>query len=147
MKTRTPDQHPPIDAAAYGKSLQGLGFNLLVKNIKQSLRFHSQVLQSTIFYSDSDFAMLRLNGGDYMLHADHTYSHNPVSGLIAGVDARGIGVELRVYGLDPDDAERRAREGGFTVLAGALDKPHGLREAMLVDDDGYLWIPSVHLKD
>jgi hypothetical protein len=147
MKTRSPDQHPPLDAPTYGKSLRGLGFNLLVKNIEKSLKFHSQVLQSTTFYSDSDFAMLRLIGGDYMLHADHTYSNNPVSGLIAGVDARGIGVELRIYGLDPDEAERRARDAGFTVLAGALDKPHGLRESMLIDDDGYLWVPSIHLKD
>jgi hypothetical protein len=81
-----------------------------------------------------------------MLHADHTYRDNPVAGLIAGVDARGIGVELRVYGLDPDLAAGRARAGGWTVLAGAMDKPHGLRESMILDDDGYLWVPSVHLK-
>jgi uncharacterized glyoxalase superfamily protein PhnB len=145
MKTRPPDQHPPLDAPTYGKSLRGLGFNLIVRNIGQSLRFHEQVLQSTVFYSDEDFAMLRLIGADYMLHADHAYSHSPVSGLIAGVDARGIGIELRIYGLDPDGAAQRARDAGFTVLAGAMDKPHGLREAMLIDGDGYLWIPSIHL--
>jgi hypothetical protein len=55
-------------------------------------------------------------------------------------------VELRVYGLDPDLAAERARAGGWTVLAGAMDKPHGLRESMILDDDGYLWVPSVHLK-
>jgi hypothetical protein len=31
------------------------------------------------------------------------------------------------------------------VLAGSLDKPHGLRECMIIDDEGYVWIPSVHL--
>jgi uncharacterized glyoxalase superfamily protein PhnB len=146
MKTRPPEKVPPVDAPSYGKSLRGLGFNLLVRNIKQSVKFHIQVLESTEFYSDSDFAALRLNGGEYMLHADHTYRDNPVAGLIAGVDARGIGVELRVYGLDPDLAAERARAGGWTVLAGAMDKPHGLRESMILDDDGYLWVPSVHLK-
>lgn len=90
MKTRPPEKVPPIDAPSYGKSLRGLGFNLLVRNIKQSVKFHIQVLESTEFYSDSDFAALRLNGGEYMLHADHTYRDNPVAGLIAGVDARGI---------------------------------------------------------
>ena len=57
----------------------------------------------------------------------------------------GICVELRVYGSDPDLAEANAKAGGWTVLAGSLDKPHGLRECMIIDDEGYVWIPSVHL--
>ncbi len=60
-------------------------------------------------------------------------------------DARGAGVELRIYGCDPDQAEARARELGFTVLSGAMDKPHGLRECVILDDDGYAWVPAVAL--
>jgi hypothetical protein len=30
-------------------------------------------------------------------------------------------------------------------LAGALDKPHGLREAYIIDQDGYLWVPGIPL--
>ena len=82
-----------------------------------------------------------------MFHADETYHANPLSGILAGAEARGVGVELRVYGRDPDIAEEIARTGGWTVLAGSLDKPHGLREAMILDDEGYLWIPSVHLAE
>jgi hypothetical protein len=26
-----------------------------------------------------------------------------------------------------------------------MDKPHGLREAVLVDEDGYVWVPGVAL--
>jgi uncharacterized glyoxalase superfamily protein PhnB len=59
------------------------------------------------------------------------------------MEARGVGVELRVYGCDPDQAEAQARAQGFTVLAGTMDKPHGLRECMLVDEDGYVWVPGV----
>jgi hypothetical protein len=33
------------------------------------------------------------------------------------------------------------------VLAGSMDKPHGLRECMLIDDDGYVWVPGVASKD
>jgi hypothetical protein len=29
------------------------------------------------------------------------------------------------------------------VLAGSLDKAHGMREAYILDADGYLWVPSV----
>ncbi len=32
------------------------------------------------------------------------------------------------------------------VLAGAMDKPHGLREAYILDDSGYLWVPDVPAK-
>ena len=56
---------------------------------------------------------------------------------------RGLGVEIRVYGLDPDDAEQAARSLGHVVLAGAVDKPHGLRECHLVAPAGYVFVPSL----
>jgi hypothetical protein len=78
-----------------------------------------------------------------MVHADHTYLDNPLTGIIAGAETRGAGVELRLYGSIPTRPKAAARAGGWTVLAGAMDKPHGLREAVLVDDEGYVWIPAV----
>jgi hypothetical protein len=78
-----------------------------------------------------------------MFHADHTYRGNPLSGVVAGIAGRGAGVELRLYGCDPDVAEAKARQLGFTVLAGTMDKPHGLRECVILDDEGYAWVPSV----
>ena len=56
-----------------------------------------------------------------------------------------FGAELRLHGRDPDDAEAAARALGLTVMAGAMDKPHGLREAFIIDPDGYLWVPDVPL--
>ena len=32
---------------------------------------------------------------------------------------------------------------GCKVLAGATDKRYGLREAHLIDADGYVWVPDV----
>ncbi len=136
----------PISAGNYGKSLRGLGFNLIVKEIARSVSFAEQILGATLFFQTPGFAAMKLIGGDFMFHADETYRNNPLMGSLASQEARGIGVELRCYGCDPDIAETKAREAGYTVLAGALDKPHGLREAMILDDDGYVWIPSVHLK-
>ena len=60
--------------------------------------------------------------------------------------ARGVGVELRIHGRDPDEAEAAARTLGYHVLAGAMDKPHGLREAYIVDQDGYVWVPDVPVR-
>ena len=79
-----------------------------------------------------------------MLHADHCYNDHAMRGVVADDAPRGAGVELRLHGLDPDQAERAAREHGYTVLDSASDKPHGLREAYLVDDDGYICLtPSL----
>ena len=135
-----------MTAPELGRSLRpGLGVNLLVKDMARAVKFAEEVLWATVTYWDDDFAAVRAHGSEWMLHADHTYDTNPLSGIVKGSEARGAGVELRLYGLDPDQAEARARAGGFTVLAGAMDKPHGLRECILIDDDGYVWIPGVPL--
>ena len=66
-----------------------------------------------------------------MLHADHTYDEHAMQKVITGVDQRGAGLELRLHGCDPDQAEAAARRLGFEVLAAATDKEaHGLREAL-----------------
>ena len=134
----------PPSAPDYGRSLKGLGFNLIVKNVPAAVKFAVQVLEAEVYFQTAAFAAMKLNGAAFMFHADETYQNNPLFGSLA--EARGVGVELRAYDLDPDLAEARARSGGWTVLSGAIDKPHGLREAMILDDDGYVWIPAVQLK-
>jgi catechol 2,3-dioxygenase-like lactoylglutathione lyase family enzyme len=143
MKKRSPEKTPPVSAADYGRALRGIGFNLLVRDVPRAVRFATEVLGATSFYDDEDFAALRWSGADFMFHADHAYQANPLSGIVAGLEARGAGVELRLYGCDPDAAEARARELGYTILSGAIDKPHGLRECIILDDDGYAWVPAV----
>ena len=142
MKT----DEPPVSAPDYGRSLRGLGFNLIVRDITRAVKFAVDVLGATAFFANDMFAAMKLNGGDFMFHHDDTYRNNELSGIVKAAEARGVGVELRIYGCDPDVAEKNARAGGWTVLAGALDKPHGLRESMILDDEGYVWVPSVHLR-
>ncbi len=132
-----------MPADEYGRSLTGLGVNLLVPKIERALRFQTEVLEAEIVYEDPDFAVLRGYGAEWMFHADHTYRDHPLHGSLGSDLARGVGIELRLHGCDPDAAERRARDLGYTVFAGAMDKPHGLREAYLLDEDGYLWVPDV----
>jgi len=144
MMKRT--KEPWMDADDFGRSLpQGIGLNLLVADIPRSVAFQTQVLGATVVYEDEDFAVLSGQGSIWMLHADHTYLDHPMTGVIGGVEARGAGAELRLHGRNPDDAEAAAREAGYTVLAGAMDKPHGLREAYIIDDDGYVWVPDLPL--
>ena len=141
MKLREGESWIPADD--YGRSLAGFGVNLLVENVQRSVDFQTRVLGAEVVYADPDFAVLRAYGGEWMMHADHTYQDHPLKGSLVPEMVRGIGVELRVHGCDPDAAEAKARELGYTVLAGAMDKPHGLREAYLLDADGYLWVPDV----
>ncbi len=140
MKKRTGD--PTLAADDVGRSLTGAGFNLLVADMERALEFHRDVLDVDVVYADADFALVGQGDARWMLHADHTYDDHPMAGLVRGLEGRGAGVELRLYGVDPDAAESRARGAGFTVLSGTADKPHGLRECHLVDDEGYVWVPS-----
>ena len=140
------NRQPWMDAADFGRSLgPGIGFNLLVRDMPRMVEFATEVLGAQSPYSDEDFAVFIQQGAVWMAHADHSYLDNPLTGIIQGADTRGAGVELRIYGRDPDAAEAAARLGGFHVLAGAIDKEHGLREVVILDDEGYAWVPSVRL--
>ena len=145
MKLRTGDAWTPADK--YGQSLKGLSVNLLVRDIDNALVFQREVLDATVVYNDPDIAVLKGFGAEWMLHADHTYDEHAMQKVITGVDQRGAGLELRLHGCDPDQAEVAARRLGFEVLAAATDKEaHGLREAFLIDPDGYVWVPDVPLR-
>jgi catechol 2,3-dioxygenase-like lactoylglutathione lyase family enzyme len=141
LKLRTGD--PWMPGSVYGRSLRGLTINLLVREVSSALPFHRQVLGADVVYSDPDFAVCRHGEVEWMLHADHTYLEHPLHTILSRGQNRGIGAELRLHGRDPDAAEAAARQLGYTVLASAADKPHGLREVYVLDADGYLWVPDV----
>lgn len=132
------------DADAFGRALgPGIGLNLLVAEIAPAARFQAAVLGAAVDYWDRDFAVLRAQGSVWMLHSDRSYRNHPLSGIARAAEGRGAGAELRLYGCDPDQAEAAARALGGVVLAGAADKPHGVREAYLLDPEGYCWVPTV----
>jgi catechol 2,3-dioxygenase-like lactoylglutathione lyase family enzyme len=130
----------------YGQSLQGLTINLISADLERALIFQHDVLGADIVYHDTDFAVVRGYGAEWMIHADHTYDSHPLNATLAKLAHRGGTVELRLHGCDPDKAQAHAIAQDFTVLQSASDKPHGLREAYLLDSDGYLWVPDVPVK-
>ena len=131
-----------VSPVEYGQKLRGFGINLLVSDMAASLDFAKAVLLANVVYWNEDFAVLRSGGAEFMFHADHTYSDHPLSGFVGGQEGRGQGAEFHLYELDPDVAEGRARQAGYTILAGSLNKPHGLRECYILDPDGYCWVAS-----
>jgi uncharacterized glyoxalase superfamily protein PhnB len=136
---------PRMSGADYGRSLKGVGFNLIVNDLERAIHFATQVIQAEVFFRTDVFAAMKLDGQDFMFHIPASYRGNELHATLMSDSPRGVGIELRCYHVDPDAAEARARELGYVILAGSLDKPHGLRECMIMDDDGFVWIPSRHL--
>ena len=139
--TRTGEAFMPADD--YGRGMRPFSVNLLVRNMQVSLAFYEQVLGAAVHYADGDFAVLKLLDFEFLLHADHTYDHHPLYERLKSPGVRGTGAELRVLGIDPDSLEKRAREFRATIIQTTRDFPHGWRDVMLADPDGYIWAVGV----
>lgn len=130
-----------MPANDYGRAMPTFSVNLLVRDVLVSVAFYREVLGATIRYADTDFAALNLAGAEFMLHADHTYGHHLLYARIQGPGPalRGTGAELRVMGVDPDAVQARAQAVGATIIQRAADFPHGWRDVIVADPDGYIW--------
>jgi catechol 2,3-dioxygenase-like lactoylglutathione lyase family enzyme len=135
----------PPSAPDFGRSLKGFGVSLVVNDLERALIFATDVLHAKMLFRSEAFAAMNLAGSTYMYHAKPTYRGNALYGTLTDEAPRGVGIELRVYEVDPDEAEQRARALNFTVLAGSIDKPHGLRECVILDDEGFAWVISRRL--
>lgn len=136
MRKRTGE--PWLTAGEYGRTLAGLSLNLIVRDIARSVFFYRDVLGFSAPYSDPDFAALERDGVRIQLHADHTYEDMPWASPLASGSPRGLGAEIRLFGIDPDGVERAARERGVSVLIASRDTSHGWRECYVQDPDGYV---------
>ena len=141
--TKTWVGDPWMPAGDYGRAMPRFTVNLLVRDLEKSLPFYRDVLGATVRYADADFAALHLAGLEFMLHADHAYDHHPLYERLKDKAKRGTGAELRLLGVDPDALQKRAEVAGTKVLQPAMDFPHGWRDVMLEDPDGYIWAIGV----
>ena len=141
MKKRTTE--PWMSAVEYGRSLPTFTVNLLVRDVAAGVEFYKTVPGGKEHYHDEDFAALNVAGVEFMLHADHTYEDHPWVEPLCARERRGLGAELRVLGVDPDEVEALARDNGAELIAPATDKPHGWRETVVQDPDGYVWAVGV----
>ena len=131
-----------IDADGFGRSLKGIGLNLLVRDVAATVAFLEQVFGMRAHQPTADFAIMTYGDQVFQLHSDGTYHANPLLGLVPENPPRGGGVEIRLYDNDPETAVARANQFGATILQEPADKPHGLREAYILCNDGYAWVPS-----
>ncbi len=138
--TKLRQGEPWQTADIYGRSLRGLSLNLIVRSVQASLPFYEQTLTLRRLYSDEDFAAFAGHGLRLMLHADHTCGRMPSGRGLAADGPRGLGVEIRLLGLNPDDAAASADRCGGEVVLPPTVFVHGWRECHLRDRDGYLFV-------
>ncbi len=137
--------HETIKADAFGRSLKGMGLNLLVRDVPAQCSFLEAVFAMTCHQVSTDFAIVAYGDQVFQLHSDATYHSNPLIGLLPENPPRGAGVEIRLYEGDPDEDARRATAFGAHVLQAPTDKPHGLRETCILCANGYAWVSSRRL--
>ena len=136
---------PWMKAEDFGRSLpRGIGVNLLVPEIAPMEAFCRDVLGATIVYADEDFAAV--DAARLGLHAacrpflsrQSDDRRDRTASRCAAPASRSASMgSIRIW-------PRRAPARMATiVLAGAIDKPHGLRECHIVGPSGYVFVPSL----
>jgi catechol 2,3-dioxygenase-like lactoylglutathione lyase family enzyme len=133
-----------ISAPDFGRSLSGLGLNLLVRDVPKLVAFLVEVFGMTAHQASRDFAILRYGTQVFQLHSDPTFANHPLAALLPEAGPRGAGIELRLYETDPDAAVAAAAAHAHeaTILQDPANKPHGLREAVILCENGYAWVPA-----
>lgn len=131
-----------VSGEDFGASLRGMGLNLLVRDVGRQVAFLKTVFGMKAFQPTDDFAIMTYGDQVFQLHSDGTYHSNPLLGLVPEAGPRGGGLEIRLYDNDPEEVCAVAEAAGGTILQGPTDKPHGLREAYVLCENGYAWVCS-----
>ena len=67
---------PQMSGADYGRSLTGIGFNLIVNDLEKAIYFAKQVIQAEVFFRTDVFAAMTLSGQHFMFHINDSYRSN-----------------------------------------------------------------------
>ena len=132
-----------VSADEFGRSLTGVGVNLLTKDVIALADFLVGIFGATAHRVSEDFAIVRYEGTVMQIHADGTYGSHPVLGLLPENPPRGGGLQLFLFGADPVDVVAKAESFGGVVIEEPKDKPHGLREATVLSPEGYAFTAAV----
>lgn len=131
-----------VDPADFGASLQGLGLNILVRDVPAQVAFLATVFDIKAHRVSVDFAIMTYGAQIFQLHSDAAYHAHPLPSLLPEAGPRGGGAQFHLFGTDPDSAAAKAETAGGHILQSPTNKPHGLREACILCVNGYAWVPS-----
>jgi predicted enzyme related to lactoylglutathione lyase len=134
-----------VPAEVFGRSLTGVGLNLLSPDVGRLATFLRDAFGLKVHRLSADFAIVSHAGDVFQIHVDETFSAHPLHGLLPETPPRGAGAQIYLFGIDPDAAAARAEAAGGLVVEVPADKPHGLREATILSPEGYAFSPAVKL--
>lgn len=134
---------PWMPGYRYGALLPPLSLNLLVRDVAESVAFYQAVFGAEVHYFDVDFGAVRVGPAEVMLHADHTHDEHPWHADLAVGAQRGVGLQIRLLGVDPDETAVRAAAAQAHIISPPQDKGHGWRETLVRDPNGYEWAVGV----
>lgn len=132
-----------VPAEDFGRALTGIGVNLLTPNVRALAAFLNDVFGLPAYQLTDDFAIIRHGQMLMQLHSDGTYHSHPLLGVVPESPPRGGGLQLFLFGIDPDEAAKKAEAAGHMVLEPPADKPHGLREGTILSPEGYAFSPAI----
>ena len=120
-----------------------------MRDVEGLASFLEDVFEMKAHRVSKDFAIMAYGDQLFQLHADHTYHSHPLPSLLPESGPRGGGLEIRLYHTDPDEAVQRAEAHlhSSVLLQAPVNKPHGLRECVILCENGYAWLPSRRLSD
>lgn len=130
----------PVD---FGRSLRGLGVNLLCRNVSATAAFLQGCFGMTLHRQSADFVLVRHGDVLLQIHSDATFGRHPLHSLLPESGPRGSGIQIYLFGIDPDLSASRAVHSGGMVIEPPADKPHGLREATILGPEGHAFSPAV----
>ncbi|MEZ5823387.1 MAG: hypothetical protein R3C97_01145 [Geminicoccaceae bacterium] len=126
-----------VPAAEFGRSLKGIGLNLLTADVEALARLMAEAFGAKIHRLSKDFAIIEHGPTLLQLHHDATYGSHPLLGLLPENPPRGAGIQLYFFGVDPARALPRAEALGAHIIEQPRDKPHGLHEGTVLSAEGY----------
>lgn len=132
-----------VPAEDFGRALTGIGVNLLTPNVRALAAFLNDVFGLPAYQLTDDFAIIRHGQMLMQLHSDGTYHSHPLLGVVPESPPRGGGLQLFLFGINPDEAAAKAEAAGHMVLEPPADKPHGLREGTILSPEGYAFSPAI----
>jgi predicted enzyme related to lactoylglutathione lyase len=133
-----------VSAADFGRSLMGIGVNLLSPDVRALAGFLHEVFGLRVHRLSDSFAIVTHHDMVLQLHADGAFGAHPLLGLVPEMPPRGAGAQFYLFWIDPDAAAARAEARGDVVIEPPKDKPHGLRECTVLSPEGYAFSPAVH---
>lgn len=132
-----------LSGAELGRSLRGIGVNLLCRDVQGTAAFLGEVFGLTLHRVSPDFALVGHGEALIQLHSDAAFARHPLTAVLPENPPRGAGVQIYLFGIDPDRACARAELAGGMVFEPPANKPHGLREATILGPEGHAFSPAV----